>query len=241
MAAVKWGEERKAEQRREEVGRWRARVREGGGAVFVAVVVALLLVSPGVWRICVCPKDTGIIRKAFRPESADSGFNTQNYFRGSESENHLLVTFLRGLPLPGTGHDGGYVAAPPELWHICVFIEAGGMELGKLGGGCVPECVCVHPWDWSLWDEGGGGRGGHSKTFMCVRTYLRVWNLGKGRESRDETGESAARERGKLQIRLYLQISCQKEPFKGNAPVPALWQARCLFKKQETTMNLRER
>lgn len=64
---------------------------------------------------------------------------------GSESENHLLVTFLRGLPLPGTGQDGGYVAALPELWHICVFIEAGGMELGKLGGGCVSECECVHP------------------------------------------------------------------------------------------------
>lgn len=43
--AVKWGEERKAEQRRGEVGRWRDRGREGGreggGGVFVAVVVAL--------------------------------------------------------------------------------------------------------------------------------------------------------------------------------------------------------
>ena len=62
-------------------------------------------------------------------------------------------------------------------------------------------------------------------------------SLGRGRESKEEKGESeAARERGKLQIRLYLQISCQKEPFKGN--VPALRQARCLFKKQKTTMNL---
>lgn len=38
--AVKRGEERKAEQRREEVGRWRDRGK-GGGGVFVAVVVAL--------------------------------------------------------------------------------------------------------------------------------------------------------------------------------------------------------
>ncbi len=35
------------------------------------------------------------------PESADSGFNTQNYFRGSESESHLLVTFLRGPLVQG--------------------------------------------------------------------------------------------------------------------------------------------
>lgn len=48
-------------------------------------------------------------------------------------------------------------------------------------------------------------------------------SLGRGRESKDEKGESeAVRERGKLQIRLYLQISCQKEPFKGNALVPVL-------------------
>lgn len=35
------------------------------------------------------------------------------------------------------------MAALPELWHICVFIEAGGMELGKLGGGRGGKCVCV--------------------------------------------------------------------------------------------------
>lgn len=35
------------------------------------------------------------------------------------------------------------MAALPELWHICVFIEAGGMELGKLGGGCGGKCVCM--------------------------------------------------------------------------------------------------
>ncbi len=56
---------------------------------------------PPVWRICVYPKDGRIIRKAFMPESADSGFNTQNYFRGSESESHLLVTFLRGPLVQG--------------------------------------------------------------------------------------------------------------------------------------------
>lgn len=35
------------------------------------------------------------------------------------------------------------MAALPELWHICVFIEAGGMELGKLGGGSGGKCVCM--------------------------------------------------------------------------------------------------
>lgn len=35
------------------------------------------------------------------------------------------------------------MAALPELWHICVFIEAGGMELGKLGGVCGGNCVCM--------------------------------------------------------------------------------------------------
>ncbi len=56
----------------------------------------------------------------------------------------------------------------------------------------------------------------------CVCACESGRSLGRGRESKDKKGESAARERGKLQIRLYLQISCQKEPFKGNAPVPAL-------------------
>lgn len=35
------------------------------------------------------------------------------------------------------------MAALPELWHICVFIEARGMELGKLGGGRGGKCVCM--------------------------------------------------------------------------------------------------
>jgi len=113
------------------------------------------------------------------------------------------------------------VAALPELWHICVFIEAGGMELGKLGGGsggkcvCMARvcvCVCVYGWWW-----------GSSGDLHVLSVWGSVRSLGRGKESTDKKGESQAeRERGKLQILLYLQISCQKEPFKGNAPVVAL-------------------
>lgn len=160
-------------------------------------------------------------------------------------------------PLPGTGQDGGYVAARPELWHICVFIEAQGMELGKLGGGGVgvSECVCMHPWDWGLCVcvERGGSQWDLHVTcllmLLCLCVCVCVCSFwAKGRESRDKRGESAAgEEREKKggraggveggcgsQIRLYLQISCQKEPFKGNVPVPAPWQARCLFCKKKT-------
>lgn len=69
---------------------------------FVAAAWQVLVHVSLVWRICVYPKDAQIIRKVCRAESADSGFNTQkNYFRGSQSENHLLVTFLRGPLVQG--------------------------------------------------------------------------------------------------------------------------------------------
>lgn len=115
------------------------------------------------------------------------------------------------------------MAALPELWHICVFIEAGGMELGKLGGGCGGKCVCmVVCVRGSVRLGWGGGVIARPSCSVCVCVCVGgvlagVWAEG-GRAKRHE----GRRERGKLQIRLYLQISCQKEPFKGNAPVPAL-------------------
>lgn len=93
-------------------------------------------------------------------------------------------------PLPSTGQDGGYVAALPELWHICVFIEAGGMELGKLGGGvgvnaCAWLCFSVCVW------RGGG---------VIERPSCCVWGSGKsfggGRE-----GGRAKRRREKVRQR----------------------------------------
>lgn len=73
---------------------------------------------------------------------------------------------------------------------------------------------------------------------MCAHMCLRERKGGGGEVAADREKERE-RERGKLQIRLYLQISCQKEPFKGNALVPAPQQPSCLFKKQKTTMNPR--
>lgn len=36
------------------------------------------------------------------------------------------------------------MAVLPELWHICVFIEAGGNGVGEVGGGgCVGVCMCA--------------------------------------------------------------------------------------------------
>lgn len=46
--------------------------------------------------------------------------------------------FVGDLPErpPGTGQDEGCVAGRAELWHICVFIVAEGMENGAGGGWC---------------------------------------------------------------------------------------------------------
>lgn len=120
------------------------------------------------------------------------------------------------------------MAALPELWHICVFIEAGGMELGKLGGVCGGKCVRMVVFQCVCTSMGGAHvrarvGGSHRGTFMLCMCVCQEFGQREGGRAKTRRGESeAARERGKLQIRLYLQISCQKEPFKGNAPVPAL-------------------
>lgn len=59
------------------------------------------------------------------------------------------------------------MAALPELWHICVFIEAGGMELGKLGGGRGGKCVCV-----CVFVAVGYLQGVYMKKFNCIFSVL---------------------------------------------------------------------
>lgn len=60
--------------------------------------------------------------------------------------------------------------------------------------------------------------GGHRKTFRlwacacrCVCLCVSDWRKGKSQAAKKK---KKLRERGKSHIGLYLQISCQKEPFK---------------------------
>lgn len=82
-------------------------------------------------------------------ESADSGFNTQKKLFQGQSIGKPFVGDLPERP-PGTGQDGGFVAGRAELWHICVFIVAQGME-NRAGEGGVkgwgsatgPQWKCI--------------------------------------------------------------------------------------------------
>lgn len=83
-----------------------------------------------------------------RAESADSGFNTQKKLFQGQSIGKPFVGDLPERP-PGTGQDGGCVAGRLELWHICVFIVAQGMENGAGEGGVQ---------GWGLQDHSGSVR-----------------------------------------------------------------------------------
>lgn len=78
------------------------------------------------------------------------------------------------------------MAGQAELWHICVFIVAEGMEMGRRAGGCQRE---------------GGTCRGAAMGAVCV-CCCRVGVADARKRERER--------RRDLQIWLYLQISCQK-------------------------------
>lgn len=92
------------------------------------------------------------------------------------------------------------MAGQAELWHICVFIVAEGMEMGRRAGGCQRE--------------GGGTCRGAAMGAVCVCVCVAV---GSGLLMLERERE---REKERLADLAVFTDQLSEKPFRGNTYVP---------------------